>query len=210
MTKKEFRNEFEKIIDEFEPVFLNRPWDRPEMYAGWLSQTYHFVKHSTRLLSIAAGRARLDQENFHKRFIAHVAEETNHEKLAENDLKNMGFSVGVESNEARRFHRFQFDILDVHGPAVFMGWILFLEGLACKHGPTLLHKVKHYGEKSTTFLKLHSEEDQEHIESALELVDSISESELELVLENLVTARDNYQDILEYAEKACRAATLAA
>ena len=180
------------------------------MYAAWLSQTYHFVKHSTRLLSIAAGRASLDQENFHKRFVAHVVEEANHEKLAESDLKNMGYSVGNESLEARRFHRFQFDILDVHGPSVFMGWILFLEGLASKHGPKLFEKVEHYGNKSTTFLKLHSEEDQEHIESALELVESIPDSDLELVLENLITARDNYEAILEYAEKESPSDALAA
>ena len=69
------------------------PWSNREFYGLWLTQTYHFVRHSTRLVTLASSRLPLDLEGLRRRFVEHAKEEWGHERLAANDLKNLDFDL---------------------------------------------------------------------------------------------------------------------
>ncbi|MBX9766551.1 MAG: hypothetical protein K2X47_04700 [Bdellovibrionales bacterium] len=81
-------------------------WQDQDVYANFLAQTYYFVCHSTRLLASAASRFPVSQDQFFKRFVAHLGEEKNHEKIALTDLKNLECDVNdfPEMGETRAFY----------------------------------------------------------------------------------------------------------
>lgn len=212
MTHKELRHEFNNEMESFGKKLFSFPWADQFFYANWLAQTYYFVLNSTRMLSLAAGEAKLDEQELHKRFVAHVSEEINHEIMAVKDLDNLGFDVSKmpEGQATKAFYSHQFKVIREHGPSAFMGWVLFLEGISAIHGPKLLKEVAPHGPDATLFLRVHAEDDQDHIDSAFDVVELVPESKLDLVLQNMLKSSTQYEAILEYAEKACRAATLAA
>jgi len=37
-------------------ILIHSPWENQSFYAEWLAQTYFYVRHSTRLLCLAAAR----------------------------------------------------------------------------------------------------------------------------------------------------------
>ena len=67
-------------------------WTDRAAYAGWLAQTYYYVRHSTRLLAAAAARFPHGRagDTMHHRFGAHIGEEKRHELLCVRDLQALG------------------------------------------------------------------------------------------------------------------------
>lgn len=203
MTLAEIKEAYDQCMKEFGEEFFSYPWSNQDFYAGWLAQTFHFVKRSTRLLSFAAGSADLDEELLHQRFAAHLGEETGHERMAERDLKSMGYDVHQMPwfTATKEFYDIQFDVAYSKGPSATMGFLLFLEGIASCHGPELLKKVSSFGPEATLFLKVHAEEDQDHIDSAFSLVESLPKEKLPGVYENLMVARRTYKAILDKVQE---------
>ncbi|MFN9066544.1 MAG: hypothetical protein ACK5V3_04900, partial [Bdellovibrionales bacterium] len=77
-------------VHEIGPLLEAYNWEDRNFYSAWLSQTYHFVKWTTRFLSLAAASAKLDEENhLHRYYIKHLPEELGHEILILNDLKTL-------------------------------------------------------------------------------------------------------------------------
>ncbi|MCJ8277304.1 MAG: iron-containing redox enzyme family protein [Bdellovibrionales bacterium] len=163
---------YEKKMMESMNVLDSFEWSNKEQYAFWLAQSYFFVRHSTRLLSLAAAKAPLDDELTHSRFLSHLKEETGHERLILQDLKAMDYDISQfsEFHETRLFYGHQYYLLDQFGPGPFMGWIIFLEGMASQFGPHAIKKTADYPKNMTRFLRTHAEEDQEHIDSAFDLL----------------------------------------
>ena len=71
------------------------PWTKRAAYMGWLAQTYYYVRHSTRLLAVAAGRFPHTRQGdtLHLRFGAHIGEEKRHELLCVRDIQALGGSI---------------------------------------------------------------------------------------------------------------------
>ena len=212
MTHNELRQHFDREIESFGRKLFSFPWENESFYANWLAQTYYFALNSTRMLSLAAGEATLDEQELHRRFVAHVSEEINHEIMAVRDLGNLGFDVSKmqESRATKDFYGHQFNVIREHGPSAFMGWVLFLEGISAIHGPRLLTEVSPFGPDATLFLKVHAEDDQDHIDSAFDVVNLVPEAKLDLVLQNMLKSSSGYEAILEFAKTACRNPTAAA
>src|SRR4030095_9279247 len=59
-------------------------------YAKLLIEIYHYVKHSTRLLALAAGHTSPLRGDLFRRFVAHIGEESGHEMWALADLAALG------------------------------------------------------------------------------------------------------------------------
>lgn len=191
--------EFDHIMEEFGPKFLSYNWENKDFYAGWLFQTYSFVNHSTRLLALGAGCAKLSERDLHKRFISHIAEESGHEVLAEQDIKRLGYKMSdfSELPQTRLFYTHQYWNVQNHGPSALMGWILFLEGVACLYGRQVMEKVKPFGSKCTNFLRVHAEEDQGHIDSAFKAIEEINRPEDTIhLIQNMQTSYWCYDAIL--------------
>ncbi|MGZ3787544.1 MAG: iron-containing redox enzyme family protein [Bacteriovorax sp.] len=175
-------------------------WNNKEFYADYVAQTFYYVRHSTRLLALAASRLNYENEqNLHLRFIKHLGEESNHEKLALNDLKNLGYAKEdfPELSSTRLLYEPQYYKIEHENPLALMGYILYLEALAQKACPPLAKKITdHYGAKTATFLHVHGEEDPKHVAEAVKLIGSLDGANLKAVHENLLQSSYVFNQIL--------------
>lgn len=195
MNQLSLKTEFEKIMRLASANMSAFPWENREAYAGFLSQTYFFVRHSSRLLALGAASAKQGEDLLHKRMVAHLREEMGHDVVAANDLKNLGFDVALmrESSLTKAFYQNQYFTLQNNSAGSFLGWILFLEGVAAAEGPAIYRRVSEtFGPKCTHFVKLHAEEDQDHIQKALSTVDGLNDQDQQEAISNMWQSADLY------------------
>ncbi|MDO9180952.1 MAG: iron-containing redox enzyme family protein [Bacteriovorax sp.] len=180
-------------IEEYE-------WENKNFYADYMAQTFYYVRHSTRLLALCASRLNYEQEQqIHLRFIKHLSEESNHEKLALNDLANLGHNIDQfpELNSTRLFYEPQYFKIEHEKPLALMGYILFLEALAQKVCPPLTKKLTScFGKRSATFFHVHGEEDPEHVAEALKMIQGLDDSNLFVIEKNLRQTAYAYSQML--------------
>jgi thiaminase len=165
-----WKDVFEETMRNLEVSAKSFCWENKEHYAQWLGQTYHFVVHSTRILALASARTPMKQFDLHQRFIDHAKEERGHEKLLISDLKCLGSSIEQipEFSSTSALYKTQYYYIDHVSVSALMGWVAMLEGFAANFGPQILERVvKAHGASASHFLKVHSVEDQEHIQKAM-------------------------------------------
>lgn len=157
-------------------LFKNLNWSDKNIYAQYLAQTYYYVNHSERLLALCVGLFSNDDRKLQRRFIAHLGEESAHDQLLLNDLKNLGFNIKdlEELPSTKSFWETQYYKVEHCDPAQLLGYIYFLEAFAAEVVPETTKKLEAlYGRKCTTFLRLHAEEDPDHVEKALAFIESL-------------------------------------
>jgi thiaminase len=194
------------ILDEC-MAQLNRsleefPWQLQPAYGDWLAQTYYYVSHSTRLLAAAAGRFPCDERGnaFHHRFAAHISEEKKHELLALHDLKVLGLGIRdfPERHTTRMFYEPQYFKIEHRDPLALFGYILPLEAIAATSGKLISDAVTTaFGAKCDAFLRVHGEDDVEHLEKALRILTTVPENERVLIAQNLEQSTFAYCRMLE-------------
>lgn len=173
------------------------------LYALWLSQAYYFVRHSTPLLALSCGRS-IENRPYHLRCISHLAEERGHDKLILNDLKALGFKPEdfEELPATQALYQTQYYWIEHVNPVSLLGYIFILEGLAVKLGGIKTKEVN--DAKATSFLKLHSDEDVGHLESAFGQLKAMSKHDQECILKNAQLTAGLYSnmaaEILAYSK----------
>jgi hypothetical protein len=177
------------------------PWERRSAYADWLAQTYYYVRHTTRLLAAAAARFAMDEKGdaLHKRFCTHLAEEHGHELLVVQDLKHLGalLSQFPEHSSTKLFYESQYYKIEHVHPIVHFGYILPLEALGPACGTTAIDRVATaHGGQCTSFLRLHSQEDVDHLRKALEMIATVTEEHRDAIGTNVKQTTYGYQAIL--------------
>lgn len=186
-------------LSKYKPAEMVR-WEDPRVYAQYLAQTYYYVCHSTRLLGLAAARVGVDQEKLHQRLFKHASEERSHHLLAQHDLKALGYKLEdlPELASTAALYQTQYFQIEYVSAFTLFGYILALEGVAVLHGPAVYERVKKaHGSEAGAFLKLHAEEDPDHLEKALEVVRSIPERDQPAVRQNLRFSCHHYRAFLE-------------
>jgi pyrroloquinoline quinone (PQQ) biosynthesis protein C len=200
-------------LSKYRPADIVR-WEDPLVYAQYLAQTYYYVCHSTRLLGLAAARLGVDQEKLHQRMFKHASEERSHHLLTKHDLQALGHRLEdlPELASTAALYQTQYFQIEYVSPLTLFGYILALEGVAVIHGPSVYQRVhKAHGSAAGAFLKLHAEEDPDHLEKALEVVRSIPERDQAAVRQNLRFSCQHYRAFLEAVDgSSVRAATTAA
>jgi hypothetical protein len=166
------------------------------LYAFWLSQAYYFVKHSTPMLALSAGLS-VENRPYHIRCIEHLSEEKGHDKMLLNDLKQLGYSIEdfPELTQTQALYQTQYYWIQHKSPTSFLGYIVLLEGIAINSGKKVLQQVT--TSKGLSFLKLHSEEDEDHIEKAYSIIESMNELEQVLICKNCELSADIYVAMIE-------------
>ena len=170
-----------------------------ETYLNFLAQTYYFVCHSVPLLKSAIKNT--SNQEFIDRSLEHIKEETGHEMIALRDLKRLGAKLQdyPEWKWTKNFYGKQYDLIDKNGE-ILLGYILALEGIAAlsKDAAASVEKSFKQGSK---FVKVHVEEDQEHLAKVLlqikrscvqkEIIDNFFDtvSEYENFLDQLATVQ---------------------
>lgn len=193
--KTAFKNEMSALSE----LMIHLPWENRKFYTSFLTQTYYFVQHSTRLLALAAAHASLDEDSLHRRYSAHIAEEKGHEKIALNDLKKLGVeNLAAKSIAAKNMYETQYFKIEREHPASLFGYILALEGVASLICPLFIAKVySAHGTDASKFLKLHVEEDPDHVDKALEVIASLPSELQKLIQDNMNQSTRNYRSLLE-------------
>lgn len=175
-------------------------WDEKLLYADYVAQTFYYVKHSTRLLALSASRLGYEQQHIHSRFIKHLGEESNHEKLALSDLKHLGFDLSdfPELTSTRLFYEPQYYKVEHQDPLALMGYIIYLEAMAQKICPPMTKQIgRFHGEQCVSFLKVHGEEDPEHVEQAYKLLSTLPPQSMKLILQNISQSSFAFNSIIQ-------------
>lgn len=175
------------------------PWSQKEIYAQYLAQTYYYVNHSERLLALAAARLNNEDSLMQRRFFKHLSEECAHDKLLLRDLSALGFELAdfPELPETKMFWETQYFKIEHQDAAVLLGYIYFLEDLACTICPELTKMLTNlYGSKCVVFLKLHGEEDPDHVEKAYDQIKSLSPERQVLISSNYEQSAIAYHQVI--------------
>lgn len=192
-------------IKKVRAVFESVPWENPKVYAEFLAQTFFYATHTTRILALAGIRQPLENHDLHLRFLSHAGEERGHDKMLINDLKRLGRTLSefkCAPATAALFQSQYYWIEHVNPNALF-GYILLLEGLSLECGPHLYERTVNSHKGSTTYLKVHIEEDEGHVELNFKNIEKMSAKDLEWIEENLRQTSEFYCGLLRVA--ACAA-----
>lgn len=187
---------YSKLMHQFDrELFLDA-----NFYCDWMAQTYFFVRHSTRLLALSAGKTPFELQAFHQRFLAHAAEEKNHDLLLVRDLESFGKSPAdfEELPITKVFYRNQYFAIENIHPLSFLGYVYLLESIPVLIGkeilPTLLEK---YPKQACSFFKLHCEEDVDHLEKLDGVLNSLPKPIYDSIQFNFEESADLYWRLLE-------------
>lgn len=180
-----------------EKIVLTANWQDKAFYSKYMKQTYGFTSRSVELLNYIANN--LDHVPLlQKRFQEHSQEENGHESLAIKDIRNLGIdpdSIQV-NEETKNFIEAQFKMA-IECPESVLGWIIMLETLPITVGREITEKVsKKFGENAAIFLKLHCEEDEDHIQSAWDALELLPKESINQIKINFDISYDLYIKML--------------
>lgn len=199
MDMNELKNVVASELEKSKDVVLNFPWHDPQAYGMWLTQTYHIVTYSTRLLTLASACAPLEHKAFHDRLLEHAREEANHEKIAIVDLKKLGKTIDDFPALYQSLAMFQIQFFWIehrHAVSIY-GYTLALETLAEAYGEKVVEKIEGaFGKNSAKFLTVHSTEDVDHLKMTYEEIELLSPAERKLIAENLRLSAQLYRGML--------------
>lgn len=194
-VQKVFAHESAKMIQAFNDF----PWENEEAYAHWLAQSFYMVQHTTTYLCLTAGGMCIDYPKYHSFLLHHLREETNHEVLALNDQKNLGWDLSrtPETFETQMMVQSQYYFIR-KTPFAHFSFFWLLETMAAKAGPAVVERLsKKYKRNSITFLKLHAMEDVGHSQEIAEAVAGFPEHVLQDILLNLKQTGFLYSEMLK-------------
>ena len=180
---------FSERIELLNKAWVSFPWEDPKSYAVYLAQTYYYVRHSCRLLAFSAGLSEFSSQGYFGRSIAHIKEEVGHENLAKADISNLGFNLEnfYELGVTRALYESQYYKTQQQHPSALLGYIIALEGCAVNSVPLVFKRIeKSHSPKSMAFLKLHSDEDPDHLEKAFQQYEKLSFENKKFVEDNFV------------------------
>ncbi len=186
------RQVYEDSCSKSAILFRTSPWEDRLFYALWLSQMYYFLCHATRLIHIAGAHFKIEDDLWHVRCIDHALQEKFHERLALNDLKDLGFDIAEfgETAEVVPLYQGQYYLVQHVDPISLYGSILYLEGLSLFIGKEITERVvKTHGAGAASFLITHTNEDVDHIEQAFNVLKACPHDRQKYICESLVMAQ---------------------
>lgn len=200
MISKNFRFQAVQCVESISKQLNQLNWTRPMIYANWLSQTYFYVRHATRVLCYAASHCNLEQEKLHLKLIQGIGEEQGHEFLALRDLKSLQFKIDQfqEFPETSAYYQTLYHNIRTDGPMSLLGYFISLEGLAAigmtKMTTTIFNT---YGDSKAEFLRMHCKVDERHFQEGLNFVCELEEAEIKVVEKYLILSSHLYEGLLQ-------------
>ncbi len=183
MKMTELKKQVEEICAQLERL----PWGDKQFYTNYLAQTHYFVSHSTRLLARCISVVPVEDHQQYDRLVEHLSEEDRHEVLIEQDLKRLGHDIKDFDELAltSAFYQTQFYKIDRTQGKSLYGYILFLEAIASFAGENFVNLLEgQYGQKGCSFVRVHTQEDPEHVEKALAMINSLCPEDQQMIWSN--------------------------
>jgi hypothetical protein len=199
MHESEIHRLFRRCISELLESVFRVPWENHGVYACWLAQTYHFVRHTPVFLSLMAARTGGVDWPAHSAALEHLREELDHDKLLLQDLTTIGddLSRWPEFLDTSLFYQSQYFWIDRFGPMAHAGYSLLLEGSAAQGAAAVADRVEsQFGKGSARFLRAHSHVDDKHFTTGIERLTRASVDSVQAVLGNLRQSQALYLRIL--------------
>lgn len=140
----------------------------PAVYSAYLRETYHLVQQTPYFLAAAASRSK---EGWLQDWFLNLAiEERHHDRLCVQDLRRLGhdpdtYLAGLPGFGTWTMVGQNHWLVSMKDPAALLGFAAATEGLGATLGPKVAEAMVRYdfARPALTFLKVHAEEDQEHI-----------------------------------------------
>lgn len=156
-----------------------------QQYTDFLTQAFHHVKHTVPLLMACGGRLPQEKEWVRVALAEYIAEEQGHHEWILNDIKVCGgdadmvrhnqgegkVSAAIELMVAYLYHQ-----IDRDNPMALFGMVWVLEGTSVSIGGSMAQTIQsalNLPDSAMSYLKSHSELDQEHIQFFARLMDKI-------------------------------------
>ncbi|MFN7455253.1 MAG: iron-containing redox enzyme family protein [Pseudobdellovibrionaceae bacterium] len=182
--------------DQLLLTFKNSEMENPTVYPWWLSQAYHLVKHSVNLLHFCTAESYFKNPELSAYVAKLVGGELHHDKLLLNDLKFLRKELQAESPYVRSLIANQYFQIHRYNPYYFLGYVYLLEKIAIDFGSELSRKVKEKYHGGYSFLKVHGEEDVEHVREALHFIEKLPSKDREAVFQGFNDSVVLYQNLM--------------
>lgn len=180
--KKQYQEGMDLLIKDLK----NQPWENIEFYKEYLAQSYYYTFYSVKMLAHAASLTTVEQNGYYKRSIEHIKEEHGHDSLALTDFKRLGGKIEdhPELGVTRALYEPQFYKIQ-RQPTALLGYILALEYMCVRHYKDLWKRLDQcYGAKCTNFVRVHAEDDPDHVDKAILQIESLPPHEISAVIKN--------------------------
>jgi pyrroloquinoline quinone (PQQ) biosynthesis protein C len=179
-------------------TFRTQEWANKKVYSQWLAQSYYYTSYSTRMLAFAAGWTNSSEQSFYRRSLVHISEEQGHDLVALNDLKQLGETIekypefgSTRSMWESQFYKIQKD------PSCLLGYILALEAFAVRSLKEFNSELlKNYPETATRFVKVHADDDPDHVEQAIEQIEKCTPDQKKNIMFNFEQTIAMYEFML--------------
>ncbi len=201
--KTNFLVSIPEIVHRTMDTLENFPWENPTLYSQWLAQTFFIVQHTPRYICLAAARFDYSQNDFHRTLVAHLSDEDLHEEDVLNDLKNLGHVISEFSPmpEVKIMTENLYYQIDNINPLCIFGRILFLEYVASNISENLRKRISSTWDlNQRQFLKIHFEEDVEHVKKAFSVVHGLTDEQQRLVGDQFYLSGLFYTDLMSAIE----------
>lgn len=159
----------------------------PDAYTAFLVQAYHHVKHTVPLLMACGGRLGEKYEWMRAALAEYIEEEQGHHEWILNDLTACGVDP-IPVRENRDYGRVSAEIelmvaylyhqIDRGNPMALFGMVWVLEGTSVSVGGTVASQIQQslgLPDRAMTYLRSHSELDQDHIKLFASLMDQVTD-----------------------------------
>lgn len=192
--------DLEEIFQTTSDFFSELPWENEQFYSNWLAQTYFMVSHTPRFICLAAARFGTAEDGFHRKMVNHFNDEDKHEYILIKDLKNLGYSIEdfeifPETSLVVEQLYHQIDRVD---PISIFGRIIFLEMLTAKLSSKFKDKFNsQYNNHTGEFLKIHFEEDIEHVQKAFSVLIDLDVKKKKIIGDEFYMTGMLYKSFLE-------------
>lgn len=172
----------------------------PELYADFLDQAYHHVRHTCPLLGAALDRCGPEDAAYAKALREYIKEEEGHDEWILDDIRALGFDdEAVRHGQARLPCRVMvshaYYLIDQVSPHALLGMVHVLEGmsvlLAVKAADAIAGSFGDHPPRAFSYLTSHGDLDIEHVDFFEDLVNSISDDTLKQII--VQSARDFYK-----------------
>jgi heme oxygenase-like protein len=176
------------------------PWHSRPAYANWLAQTYYYIIHTSRIIALAASRCDMRYDDYHRRLVHYLSEESDHDLLALDDLRALGHSIDEfpEHPLTAAFYQVDYYRIEHETPLALFGRSLLLEGAAAAGASRIADRVAEaHGEKTATCVRLHGEEDPGHIDQAFATLEGVHEEEETLIAATLTQSAVIYLGMMD-------------
>lgn len=159
-------------------------------YAAYLRETYHLVRHTSRMLALGGARLSDDRRELRNWFFEQILEENGHDLFCIKDLKNIGlhsdyFLDSQPSAGAWGLITQNYYMATYGNPIGILGVATATEGLGADFGTMFANvMMEQYGipSNAVTFLRSHGGFDAKHLQGAVEAIELIHDDEVDYVV----------------------------